>query len=150
MENEINTSKKFLINDNDSMQILSPNMLSPLSTVNSPSDQYLPGSKKPDRNIPSNLRIEEEKKISSEDTRLGETRVDHKFEDTKLEETKFEHNVDKTLDEKQIFMKKHKLENKNHNLKYQEPDFNDKDYTKDDLTEDQLKLIECKQVILIF
>ena len=132
------------------MQILSPNVLSPLSTVNSPSDQYFSGSKKPDRNFPPNLRIEEEKKMSSEDTRLGETRVDHKFEDTKLEETKFEHTLDKTLDEKHMFMKKHKLENKNPIFKFGEPDFNDKDYTKDDLTEEQLKLIECKQVILVF
>ena len=150
MENEINTSKRLIVNDRDSMQMLSSNMLSPLSTLNSPSDQNSLGPKKPDTNFPPNLPIEEEKIMPSENTRLGETRVDHKFEDTKLEETKVDYTINKTLDEKQMFMKKNKLENKNLNLKFEDPDFNDKDYKKDDLTEEQLKLIESKLALLSF
>ena len=47
------------------------------------------------------------------------------------------------MDEKHISMRKRILEKRNFNPEHAEPDFDDKDDKKNDLTKEQLKLIEC-------
>ena len=149
VENDLNSSKRPLINNKNSIFMHKNNIFSQSNYTNSPSNQYNSGSevdsKKSYLNITSNLNIEEEKIVLSDITRLCETR-----RDKKLEETKFENTLNKTLDEKQMSIRRRILEKINFNPEHAEPDFDEKYDKKNDLTKEQLKLIECEKHFVIF